>query len=150
MMKFFKVTDESNIKHKILVVPLGQDEMDRVIGQCRMCMPSIAVSSLIQMAHPYIIIDFGADSWKTAIPLDELSEDGHRIGDELAIGDMLTVFLTSDSKAVMASGEKVYLNTPLETVFILSIIYTSDIAENYAIFNLVTKHRAENSIESAA
>ena len=63
---------------------------------------------------------------------------------------MLTVFLTSDSKAVMASGEKVYLNTPLETVLILSIIYTADIAENYAIFNLVTKHRAENSIESAA
>jgi hypothetical protein len=88
-----------------------------------MCLPSIAVSSLIQMGHPYIIVDFGgADAWKTAIPLDELSEDVHRIGDELALGDIFTVFLTSDGKAVMASGEKLYMNTPLENVLMLSII----------------------------
>ena len=28
-----------------------------------------SVSSLIQMGHPYVIVDFGEASWKTAIPL---------------------------------------------------------------------------------
>jgi hypothetical protein len=53
-------------------------------------MPSIAVSSIIQVGHPCLIVDFGgADSWKTAVALDEESEDGHRIGDELELGDIL-------------------------------------------------------------
>jgi len=64
-------------------------------------MPSIAVSPIFQAGHPYLIIDFrGADSWKTAVALDEESEDGHRIGDELELGDILNVILTSDSKAL--------------------------------------------------
>ena len=59
-MRFFTVTDESNIKHKVLVVPLSETEMNELAGQCKQCMPSISVSSLVQHGHPYIIVDFGA------------------------------------------------------------------------------------------
>jgi hypothetical protein len=142
-MQFFTVTDQSSIQHKVLVIPLKQTELTEVIGQCEKCIPSIQVSSLVQMGHPYVIFDFGADTWKTAIPLDEESEDGHRIGDELAVGDVLNVILTSDSKALRVSGEKVYMNVPLESVLMFSFLCTADIAENYALFKMISQPKAE-------
>ena len=45
-------------------------------------MPSIAVSSIIQVWQPYAVVDFSNDKWKTAIALDEESEDDHRVGDD--------------------------------------------------------------------
>ena len=142
-MQFFTVTDQSSIKHKVLVVPLSQKEMTQLVGQCEKCMPSIYVSSIIQIGHPYLIVNFGADTWKTGIALDEESEDGHRIGDELELGDVLNVILTSDSKALNASKERVYMNVPLESVLAFSVLYTADIAENYALFKMIKKPKAE-------
>jgi hypothetical protein len=143
-MQFFTVTDESSIAHKVLVIPLSQTEMNQVVGQCQKCVPSIAISSLTQIGHPYVIVDFGGvDAWKTAIPLDEESEDGHRIGDELALGDVLNVILTSDRDAMRVSGEKVYMNVPLEAVLAFSFIYTADMAENYALFKLMKQPKGE-------
>ena len=69
-------------------------------------MPSISISSIIQIGHPYVIVDFSGGTWKTAIALDEESEDGHRIGDELEIGDVLNVILTSDPQAVSGPRRK--------------------------------------------
>jgi hypothetical protein len=107
-------------------------------------MPSISISSIIQIGHPYIIVDFGgADAWKTAIALDEESEDGHRIGDELEVGDILNVILTSEPKTLRATKERVYMNVPLEAVLAFSILYTSDIAENYALFKMITQPKGE-------
>ncbi len=143
-MQFFTVADESRIKHKVLVVPLSDTEMKEVSGQCAKCMPSIAISSLIQLGHPYVIVDFGGgDAWKTAIALDEVSEDGHRIGDELSMGDVLTVILTSKSKAAKISKEKVYMNVPLEDVLVFSFLYTAEMAENYAIYKTYRPQKAE-------
>ncbi|MCW4004758.1 MAG: hypothetical protein NWE95_12690 [Candidatus Bathyarchaeota archaeon] len=142
-MQFFTVTDESNIKHKVLVIPLSQTEMNRLVGQCEKCLPSISISSLVQAGHPYVIVDFGADAWKTAIPLDEESEDGHKIGDELAVGDVLNVILTSDAKAMRVSRDKVYMNVPLESILAFSFLYTADIAENYALFKMYKQPKAE-------
>ena len=143
-MQFFTVTDETNIKHKVLVVPLSDIEMNELSGQCKECMPSISVSTLVQNGHPYVILDFGAGvSWKTAVPLDKASEDGHKIGDELAIGDVLTVILTSKTKAVRISKDKVYMNVPLEEVLAFSFLYTADMAENYALFKMVKQPKAE-------
>src|SRR5665647_764225 len=108
-MQFFTVTDQSSVKHKVLVVPLNQTEMTQLVGQCKKCMPSISISSIVQMGHPYIIVDFGgSNAWKTGIALDEESEDGHRIGDELEMGDILNIILTSDAKALNASKERIY------------------------------------------
>ena len=99
---------------------------------------------MVRAGHPYAIIDFGAGgSWKTAIPLDETSEDGHPIGDELAIGDVLTVILTSDPNAIKVSRDKVYLNVPLENVLAFSFLYTADIAENYALYKMIKQPKAE-------
>ena len=43
-----------------------------------------------------MIVDFGVGGlWKTAIALDEASEDGHKVGDELMVGDVLTVIFVS-------------------------------------------------------
>ena len=143
-MQFFTVTDESNIKHKVLVVPLSETEMNELSGQCKECMPSISVSTLVQNGHPYVIVDFGAGvSWKTAVPLDEASEDGHKIGDELAVGDVLTVILTSKPKAVRISKDKVYMNVPLEEVLAFSFLYTADMAENYALFKMFKQPKGE-------
>jgi hypothetical protein len=142
-MKFFVVTDESMIKHKVLVVPLSGKEMVELIGKCEKCMSSISISSLIQIGRPYVIVDFGGDSWKTAIPLDEKSEDGHRVGDELVLGDVLNVILTSDAAAVNVSGGKVFLNVSLEAVLAFSFLYTADIAENYAVFKMVQQPKGE-------
>ncbi len=143
-MQFFTVTDESSVKHKVLVVPLSQPEMNTLVGQCEKCMPSIAISSLVQMGHPYVIVDFGGGgAWKTAIALDEESEDGHRVGDELAVGDVLNVILTADAKAMRVSGEKVYMNVPLEAILAFSFLYTADIAENYALYRMYTQPKAE-------
>lgn len=144
-MKFFVAADESMIKHKVLVVPLSEKEMTELMGKCEKCMPSISISSLIQSGSPYVIVDFGGNSWKTAIPLDEKSDDGHRIGDELAIGDVLNVILTSDAAAVKMSGGKVYLNVPLEAVLAFSFLYTVDIAENYALFKMVKQPQGEKT-----
>ncbi len=142
-MQFFTLTDQSSVKHKVLVVPLSQKEMTQLVGQCEKCMPSIYVSSIIQIGHPYLIVNFGGDAWKTGIALDEESEDGHRIGDELELGDVLNVILTSDSKALNASKERVYMNVPLESVLAFSVLYTADIAENYALFKMIKQPKAE-------
>jgi hypothetical protein len=143
-MQFFTVADESSLRHKVLLVPLSDTEMKEVSGQCAKCMPSISISSLIQLGHPYVIVDFGGvDAWKTAIALDEFSEDGHRIGDELAMGDVLTVILTSKSKAAKISKEKIYMNALLEEVLVFSFIYTADMAENYAFYKIYRQQKAE-------
>jgi hypothetical protein len=142
-MQFFTVTDQASIKHKVLVIPLSQQEMNQVAGQCQKCMPSINVSSMIQMGRPYLIVDFGADAWKTAIPLDERSEDGDVVGDELAIGDVLDIILTADPKAIRVSGEKAYLNVPLEAMMAFSILITAEIAETYALHKMFTQPKAE-------
>ncbi len=142
-MRFFTVTDQDSVKHKILVIPLNQTELSDVVGQCEKCMPTITVSSLIQMGHAYVIVDFGATAWKTAIPLDEQSEDGHPVGDELTIGDVLTVFLVSDNNAMQVSGEKVYLNVPLRDVIAFSVLYTAEMAENYAVYKMVQQPKAD-------
>ncbi len=142
-MQFFTVTDESSIKHKILVLPLNEREMAELVGQCEKCVPSISISSLIQIGRPYVIVDFGADGWKTAIPLNEVSEDGHRVGDELAVGDVLTVILTSDSKALKVDKDRVYMNVPLESVLVFSFLYTAEMAENYSFFKMVKQPKAE-------
>ena len=143
-MQFFTVTDQYSVKHKVLVVPLNQTEMNQLMGQCEKCMPSISISSIVQVGHPYLIVDFGgADAWKTAIALDKESEDGHRVGDELEIGDVLTVILTSNPQALSASKERVYMNVPLESVLAFSILYTADIAENYALFKMIKLPKGE-------
>ena len=142
-MQFFTVTDQSSIKHKVLVIPLTQTEMTQLVGQCEKCMPSISISSIIQVGHPYLIVDFGGDAWKTAIALDKESDDGHRVGDELEVGDVLNVILTSEPKALSVSKERVYMNVPLEAVLALSILYTADIAENYALFKMIKQPKGE-------
>lgn len=143
-MQFFTVKDESSIKHKVLVIPLSQTEMNQLVGQCAKCMPSISISTLVQIGHPYVIVDFGGgDAWKTAIALDKESEDGHRIGDELAIGDIVNVILTSDSKALTVLGDKVYMNVPLEAILAFSFMYTADMAETYSLFKMYTQSKAE-------
>jgi hypothetical protein len=142
-MQFFTVTDQSNIRHKVLVVPLNQKEMNQLVGQCEKCMPSITVFSLMQIGHPYLVISFGGGAWKTAIALDQESEDGHTVGDELEIGDVLNVILTSEPKAMAVSKQRVYLNVPLESVLLFSILFTADIAENYAMFKMLTQPKSE-------
>jgi len=118
--------------------------MNQLMGQCEKCMPSISISSIVQIGHPYLIVDFGGgDAWKTAIALDEQSDDGHRVGDELEIGDVLNVILTSDAQALSASKERVYMNVPLESVLAFSILYTADIAENYALFKMIKQPKGE-------
>lgn len=83
-MQFFTVKDESSVSHKVLVVPLTGEEMNELMAQCKTCMPSINISSMVQNGHPYVIVDFGSGgSYKTALALDEVSEDGDKIGDEL-------------------------------------------------------------------
>ena len=85
-----------------------------------------------------------ADTWKTAIALDEESEDGHKIGDELEIGDVLNVILTSDPQAAtVLQRERVYMNVPLEAVLAFSFLYTADIAENYALFKMIKQPKGE-------
>ncbi len=56
--------------------------------------------------------------------LDKASEDGHKIGDELAVGDVLTVILTSKLKAVRISKDKVYMNVPLEEILALFSVHS--------------------------
>ena len=143
-MQFFTVTDASNVSHKILVVPLSATEMNELMAQCKECMPSISVSSMLQRGHPYVIVDFGAGgSYKTALALDEESEDGDKVGDELEVGDLLTVILTSNAKAVRVSKDKVYMNVPLEEVLAFSFLFTADMAENYAVFKMYKQPKGE-------
>ncbi len=143
-MKFFTVTDEASLKHKVLVVPLNDKEMLELSGQCEKCIPSISTSALIQNGHPYVIVDFGAGgTWKTVIALDEESEDGHRVGDELAVGDVLNVILTSEAQAVKVSRDKVYMGVPLEAVLAFSFLYTAELAETYALYKLFKQPKAE-------
>ena len=143
-MQFFTLADESKIKHKILVIPLSDTEMNEVSGQCAKCMPSISISALLQLGHPYVIVDFGGgDAWKTAIALDEQSQDGHKIGDELSLGDVLTVILTTKSKAANITKEKVYMNLALEEVLVFSFLYTADMVENYSFYKMYHQSKAE-------
>ena len=143
-MKFFTVTDDSNVKHKVLVVPLNATEMNELMAQCKECMPSISVSSMVQNGHSYVIVDFGSGgSYKTALALDEESEDGDKVGDELALGDLLTVILTSKEKAVKVTKDKVYMNVPLKEVLAFSFLYTAEMAENYALFKMYKQPKGE-------
>jgi hypothetical protein len=99
---------------------------------------------MVQNGHPYVIVDFGAGgSYKTALALDEKSEDGDKVGDELEIGDLLTVILTSKAKSVKVSKEKVYLNVPLKDILAFSFLFTADMAENYALFKMYKQPKGE-------
>ena len=80
--QFLTVSDQYSIKHKVPIEPLNQKERTQLVGQCEKRMPSIAVSSIIQVWQPYAVVDFSNDKWKTAIALDEESEDDHRVGDD--------------------------------------------------------------------
>jgi hypothetical protein len=143
-MQFLAVTDRSNIKHKVLVVPLSEAGMNELMAQCKECMPSISVSSMVQMGHPYVIVDFGhGGSYKTAIALDQESEDGDKVGDELAVGDILTVILTANDKALKVSKDKVYMNVSLEQILAFSFLYTADMAENYILFKMYKQPKGE-------
>jgi len=143
-MQFLTITDESNASHKILVVTLTGAEMNELMAQCKECMPSISVSSMVQNGHPYVIVDFGAGgSYKTALALDEESEDGDKVGDELEVGDLLTVILTSKAKAVKVSKGRVYMNVPLDEVLAFSFLFTADMAENYAVFKMYKQPKGE-------
>lgn len=143
-MQFFTVTDEFNVRHKVLVVPLSASEMNELMAQCKECMPSISVSAMVQRGHPYVIVDFGAGgSYKTALALDKESEDGHRVGDELELGDLLTVILTSKAKAVKVTRDKVYMNVPLDEVLAFSFLYTAEMAENYVVFKMYKQPKGE-------
>lgn len=143
-MQFLTVTDEYNVKHKVLAITLSVNEMNELMAQCKECMPSITVSSMVQNGHPYIIVDFGhGGSYKTAIALDKESDDGDKVGDELSVGDLLTVILTSNSQAVKVTKDKVYMNVPLEQVLAFSFLYTADMAENYALFKMYRRPMAE-------
>ncbi len=141
MMNFFTVTDEDSVKHNILVLPLSETEYNDLAGQCEKCMPSLTISSLIRKGHPYVVADFGG--WKTAIPLDEESEDGHKIGDEMEIGDVLTVILTANPDVIKVSRDKAYMNAPLEQVLAFSFLFTSDIAENYSFYKMYNQPKSE-------
>ncbi len=143
MMNFFTITDQDSVKHKILVLPLSESEYNDLAGQCEKCMPTLLISSLIRNGHPYVVADFGPGGWKTAIPLDEESSDGHKIGDELAIGDVLTVILTSNPDAVKVSKDKAYMNVPLDKVLAFSFLLTSDIVENYSFYKLYKQPKSE-------
>jgi hypothetical protein len=90
-----------------------------------------------------LVVSFGGDAWKTAIALDKESDDGHRVGDELEVGDVLNVILTSEPKALSVSKERVYMNVPLEAVLAFSILCTADIAENYALFKMIKQPKGE-------
>jgi hypothetical protein len=140
-MNFFTLTDQSGVVHKTLLAPLSESEFNELSGRCEKCMPTLIFSSLIRAGHPYVVADF--EGWKTAIALDEESEDGHKIGDELQVGDILTVILTSKSNAVKISGDKAYLSVPLEQVVAFSFLYTSDIAQNYAVYKMYKEPKAE-------
>ena len=59
------------------------------------------------------------------------------------MGDILNIILTSYSKATSASKEGVYINVPLEAGLAFSIIFTTEIAENYALFNMTKQLKGE-------
>ncbi len=80
---------------------------------------------------------------KTAIALDEESEDGHRIGDELELRDILKVILTVDAQALSAAKERVYMNVPIESILAFSVLYTAEISENYSLFKLIKQPKGE-------
>ena len=111
--------------------------MKQLLGQCEKCIPSIYISSIIQMGHPYVVVDFSGGTWKTAIALDEKVHDDHLIGDEIEMGDVVDVVLTSEADALMVEGGKVYLNVPIESIFSFSFLYTAEIAENYALYKMI-------------
>ncbi len=136
-MQFFRVTDQSKIKHKLLVIQVSPMEMKQLLGQCEKCLPSIYVSSIIQIGHPYVVVDFSSGTWKTAIALDEKVHDEHMLGDELEMGDVIDVILTSEIDALMVEGEKAYLNVPLENILSFNFLYTAEIAENYALYKMI-------------
>jgi hypothetical protein len=140
-MNFFSLTNQQGTTYKTLVIQLKQDEYDDLVGKCEQCMPTLTFSSLIRGGHVYVVADFGG--WKTAIPLDEESEDGHKVGDELGIGDILTVILTSKQEAISISEDRAYLNVPFDQIVAFSFLYTADIAQNYAIFNMHKQPKAE-------
>jgi hypothetical protein len=53
------------------------------------------------------------------------------------------VILTSEPIALSVSMERAYLNVPLEAVLAFSILYTADIAENYALFKMIKQPKGE-------
>ena len=59
------------------------------------------------------------------------------------MGDTLTVILTSKAKAVNVSKDKVYVNVPLEEIIAFTFLYTADMAENYALFNMYQQPKGE-------
>jgi hypothetical protein len=66
------------------------------------------------IGHSFLVVSFGEDSWKTAIALNKESYDTHRVCEELEVGDVLNVILTSEPQAIGISKERVYMNVLLK------------------------------------
>ena len=60
------------------------------------------------------------------------------MGNELTLGDVLTVILTSKPDAITKSNDKVYMNVALSEILALSILYTSDMSANYQFYKMYT------------
>jgi hypothetical protein len=67
----------------------------------------------------------------------------HRSGDELVVGAILNVDFNAESNALRVSGEKVYMNVPVESVLAFSFLYDAEIAENYSLFRMMKQPNAE-------
>jgi hypothetical protein len=68
-----------------------------------------------------------------------------KIGNELAMGDVLTVILTAKSNAAKVSKDKVFTNLPLEEVLVFSFLFTADIAENYTFYKMYRQPKPSNN-----
>lgn len=53
------------------------------------------------------------------------------------------MILTSDAHALSVSKERIYTNVPLESPLAFSVLYTADIAENYALFKMIKTSKGE-------
>lgn len=61
----------------------------------------------------------------------------------MEVGDILNVILTSNAKALSVSKDRVYMNVPLESVLAFSFLYTTEIAENYALSKMMKQPKVE-------
>ncbi len=61
----------------------------------------------------------------------------------MELRDILKVILTVDAQALSAAKERVYMNVPVESILAFSVLYTTEISENYSLFKLIKQPKGE-------
>ena len=138
-MQIFSIEDVMGRQHHYLILPIRASEFERMKTFFDEHIPLVSYIGMMRKGHPIIAVDW--ESFRFAIPLDEVFYSGEMLGEKLEVGDLLTIIWTSipQDKAVkfIEKDRRLVFNIPMEKMIATTIKYSEEIDELYRFYILL-------------